>query len=263
MDISNSLEPQRERRGGQREWLAGDLSEQKPSTVLRYAVRFEIAGDLRFLSHHDTLRLFERAAVRGSLPLQYSAGFNPNPKLSMPLPRPVGLAGLEEWLLLQLSEPLDPAEVCARLGASLPHGIVLRGCWRSQGRESWQAQEALVEVPLDDVPTGDLAGRIEQVLQAPSAVLHRNMGPNKPGKMLDVRTFIASLALEGNRLQMRLRYLSGATVRPSEVLELLDVPVQPYSSLATRVSIVWGPRDLSDGHLCTSHSRLPEESRNK
>jgi len=237
------------------------LSEQN-QIALRYAVQFEIAGDVRFLSHHDTLRLFERAAVRGGLPLQYSAGFNPNPKLSMPLPRPVGMAGLEEWLLVQLTQPLAPADVCARLDGALPEGIRIRGGWRSQGRESWQAQEALCEVPLEPAVLETLAERIEQLLRAPSAVLQRDMGPNKRGKSLDARRFIAALELRDGRLRMRLRYLSGATVRPGEVLELLGLPAQPYSSFVTRVAITWGPRDLSDGHLVAKPSRLPEESRN-
>lgn len=226
------------------------MSEQKPLTVLRYAVMFEITGDLRFLSHHDMLRLIERAAVRGSLPLQYSEGFNPNPKISMPLPRPVGLAGLEEWLLLQVTEPLAPVEVCTRLASGLGEAIVLKSCYQSFERDSWQAQDALIEVDLEKELTRDLPAQIEKVLQSSTAVLHRDTGPRKPSKSVDARQFIHSLELQGTRLGMRLLYASGATVRPSEVLALLGLPVQPYASLATRVSITWGPRDLSDGHIC-------------
>lgn len=235
------------------------MSELRPSTVQRYAVQFEIAGDMRFLSHHDTLRMFERAAVRGGPPLHYSTGFNPNPKLSMPLPRPVGLAGLQEWLLVQLQQPLEPSEVCARLEANVPGEVRIRGCWRSPGRESWQASEALIEVPLGDASIEALDQRIEQVLGASSTVLHRDMGPKKPGKSLDARAFITALERRGDRLYMRLRYLNGATVRPGEVLELLGLPAQPYSSLAIRASIVWGPRDLADGFIPASHSHLPDK----
>lgn len=209
------------------------------------------------------LRLFERAIVRACLPVQYSAGFNPKAKVSMPLPRPVGLAGREEWLLLELSEPLEPAEVCSRLEGVMPGDIRLAGCWRREGRESWQAQEALIEVTLEGAAVSGLAERIEQVSQASSAVIHRDMGPDKPGKTLDVRAFIVGMELEGDRLRMRLGYRDGATVRPSEVLVLLGLPAQPYSSLATRISITWGPRNLSDGHLVTDQSRLQEESRNR
>ncbi len=237
------------------------MSEQKPSIVLRYAVQFQVTGDLRFLSHHDTLRMFQRAAVRGSLPLQYSAGFNPNPKLSLPLPRPVGLGGLEEWLLVQLREPLDPADVRRRLEASVSRGISIRGCWRCRTSESWQTLETLIELPLEGVSIATLDARIEQLRDAASAVIRRDMGPKKPPRSLDAKPFIVAVERHGDRLQMRLRYQSGSTVRPSEVLELVGLPAQPNASLATRVSITWAPRDILDGYPSDTHSRLPEESR--
>ncbi len=54
---------------------------------LRAALEFALAGDLRFLAHHDELRLLTRALVRAGWPLAYSQGFNPRPRLVLPLPR--------------------------------------------------------------------------------------------------------------------------------------------------------------------------------
>lgn len=224
-------------------------------------MQFEILGDLRFLSHHDSLRLFERAAVRGGLPLKYSMGFNPNPRLSMPLPRTVGMAGRQEWLLVQLTEPLEPADLCRRLAAALPREIRVRQCWRCPGNESWQAHEAVYDVPLGGAAIADLPDRIQRLLAADSAVLHRDMGPAKRGKSVDARPFIAALEVSGGRLQMRLGFVQGATVRPSEVLELLGLPAQPYASRVTRTSIAWGPRNLIDGHVPADPSQPVEESR--
>lgn len=209
-------------------------------------MQFAIQGDVRFLSHHDTMRMFERAAIRAGLPLRYSEGFNPNPKLMLPLPRPVGVAGLEEWMLLQLREPMEPGVVRNRMAEHVPEGVRLAGCWAVVGNASWQAQDALYEVPLEIDQAASLPDRIAGVMAAADGVLTRRMGPGKPAKSVDVRRFIRSLDLHDQRLAMRVGFESGATARPGEVLELLGLPAQPYASRVTRVQITWGPRNLSD-----------------
>jgi hypothetical protein len=64
-------------------------------------VKFKIGGSLRFLSHAETLRVLQRACVRAGINLQYSRGFNPRPKMSLPLPRPVGVESDDELLTLR------------------------------------------------------------------------------------------------------------------------------------------------------------------
>lgn len=238
-----------------------ELSEEKKrSGSWRYAVQFAIEGDVRFLSHHDTMRMFERAATRAALPLRYSEGFNPNPKLMLPLPRPVGVAGLEEWMLLQLSEPVEPAVLCQKLSLHVPAGVRLTGCWWASGSASWQAREALYEVPLEGDLAALLPDGIARVLALTNGVLTRQMGPGKPVKSVDVRRFILDLRVHDQRLAMRIRFEAGATARPSEVLELLGLPPQPYASRVVRVRTTWGPRDLSDQQVCSDPSRPAKEA---
>ncbi len=218
-------------------------------------MQFAIQGDLRFLSHHDTMRMFERAATRAGLPLRYSQGFNPNPRLMLPLPRPVGVAGLEEWMLLHLDEPVEPPLVCGALAPQVPEGVRLAGCRAAPGKASWQAQEALYEVPLDSDLASPLPRRIAEVMASGTGVLTRRMGPGKADKPVDVRRFIRGLELHDQRLAMRVGFEAGATARPGEVLELLGLPARPHASRVTRVRIVWGPRDLSDHPVTSVHSR--------
>lgn len=213
---------------------------------------------MRFLSHHDALRMFERAAVRAGLPLRYSAGFNPNPRLALPVPRPVGVAGLEEWLLLQLLQPVEPTVVGEALGAQVPQGVRIAECRLSAGNASWQAREALYEVLLPADLAASLPPAIEQVMASSSAVRTRQMGPGKPARSIDVRRFILGLELHNRHLAMRVSYQAGATARPSEVLEVLGIPPQPYACRVTRVRICWAAGDLSDEQVSSSHSRPKE-----
>ena len=81
-------------------------------------------GDIRFVSHRDTLRLFARAATRAEVPLRYSGGFNPHPRVTIPVPRPVGVASDVERLVLELTEPLEPdGALYPLLLLAIQHGV--------------------------------------------------------------------------------------------------------------------------------------------
>jgi len=78
---------------------------------------------MRFASHRDVARTFERGVRRAGLPIAYSAGFTPHPKISYAGGAPTGVASEAEYLSLALTARQAAAEVCQRLGAALPDGI--------------------------------------------------------------------------------------------------------------------------------------------
>jgi radical SAM-linked protein len=87
--------------------------------VVRYAKR----GKMRFASHRDVARAFERGVRRAGLPIAYSAGFTPHPKISYAGGAPTGVASEAEYLSLALTERRAETQVCQRLDAALPDGI--------------------------------------------------------------------------------------------------------------------------------------------
>ena len=87
--------------------------------VVRYAKR----GKMRFASHRDVARAFERGVRRAGLPIAYSAGFTPHPKISYAGGAPTGVASEAEYLSLALTDRQDETQVCQRLDAALPDGI--------------------------------------------------------------------------------------------------------------------------------------------
>jgi radical SAM-linked protein len=87
--------------------------------VVRYAKR----GKMRFASHRDVARAFERGVRRAGLPIAYSAGFTPHPKISYAGGAPTGVASEAEYLTLALTARQDETQVCQRLNAALPDGI--------------------------------------------------------------------------------------------------------------------------------------------
>jgi radical SAM-linked protein len=91
--------------------------------VQRLRIRYAKRGRLRFASHRDFSRSFERALVRARIPMAYSSGFNPHPRISYAGAAPTGAASEAEYLEIGLATTSDPDDVRRRLDASLPPGL--------------------------------------------------------------------------------------------------------------------------------------------
>src|SRR5262245_11335744 len=97
--------------------------EQNPPPVQRLRVRYAKRGRLRFTSHRDFSRAFERAVFRAGLPMAYSSGFNPHPRISYAGAASTGAASEAEYLELALAEVVEPATVLAALDEAMPDGL--------------------------------------------------------------------------------------------------------------------------------------------
>jgi len=91
--------------------------------VQRLRIRYAKRGRLRFASHRDFSRSFERALVRARIPMAYSSGFNPHPRISYAGAAPTGAASEAEYLEIGLATVSDPDDVRRRLDESLPPGL--------------------------------------------------------------------------------------------------------------------------------------------
>jgi len=90
---------------------------------MKLLVRYGRVGPARFASHRDFARAFERALRRADIPMAYSSGFNPHPRVSYVNPAPTGAASEAEYLVIALREPCDPADVRTRLARVMPAGF--------------------------------------------------------------------------------------------------------------------------------------------
>ena len=107
--------------------------------VVRYAKR----GKMRFASHRDVARVFERGVRRAGLPIAYSAGFTPHPRISYAGGAPTGVASEAEYLSLALTSRQAATQVGERLNKTLPDGIeVIEVTEDTEGRNALNALEA-------------------------------------------------------------------------------------------------------------------------
>ena len=107
------------------------IPEQRPQRapaserVARLRFRFSKTGSLALLSHLDLVRLMERALRRSGLPVSFTGGFHPLPRVQFALALPLGAEADGEWMDLEFVRPLDPAEALQQLQPQLPEGFAL------------------------------------------------------------------------------------------------------------------------------------------
>ena len=231
--------------------MTREQPKQAPPPVQRLRVRYAKRGRLRFTSHRDFSRAFERAVFRARLPMAYSSGFNPHPRISYAGAAPTGSASEAEYLELALAEVVDPAAVHAALDEAMPDGLDVVEVVESPGggfADLLQASRWRVDLP---VPVAEAEAAVAAFLAAEQVLVQRMT--KKGLRDLDSRAAVlrmsAAGAGEGSRLDLVLRHLEPA-VRPDDVLaglaaagglELEGVP------LLTRLA--QGPYDEATGEI--------------
>ena len=231
-----------------------------PPTVQRLRVRYAKRGRLRFTSHRDFARAFERALRRAQIPMAYSAGFSPHPKISYIGASPTGVASEAEYLEIGLARELDPKAVRDALDAVLPDGldideVVVAGPgslaermhasrWRIElpGVSRDQAQTAVdtfLATPVIMVERMMKAGRREVDTRAPVLVMVVAGDGDQPP------SGVAAAGVPGERaiLDVVVRQVT-PTVRPDDVVVALrDVAGLAPTGPPIAVRLAQGPLD--------------------
>lgn len=190
-----------------------------------YRLCFCKEGALRYISHLDLQRTFGRALRRTDIPVAYSRGFNPQPRLRFALPLALGVEGKNEYLDLDLSAPLQENIIKETLNAQLPAGLRVKNVSAvesSQPSLSSLVQAALYVVDLSVCPA-DLSRGLNSLLQAQELFVERR--GKKGTRKIDIRPFIHRLEIRKQEkreaLLMLLAAGSRGSARPQEVLALL------------------------------------------
>lgn len=192
----------------------------------RWRITYTVDGPLRYISHLEQIRVWERAIRRANLPLAYSGGFTPRPRLQVAAPLPLGFASEAEWLDLWLEHPAEPEHIVQALSRTLPEGLAIRSIQEVPlGAPSLPVQVVAAEYAVTvetTVPADEIRRRIEELLAAEALPRERR------GRPYDLRPLILDLRLEAVRtgegvLTMLLSAREGATGRPEEVLDALGL----------------------------------------
>jgi radical SAM-linked protein len=201
----------------------GRCSEKDSTPVARLRIRFCKDGPLRFIGHNDLMRLWDRILRRARLPLRFSQGFHPLPRMSCPLSLGLGIVGAQEVLDVQLTEPIDVEDARRRLNAASVEGLTIVSLQAlSLGERARVCRVEYECLAPDDAILATLAQRIAQVMSAPAAVVRRAL-PNHKVREINLRPNLLGIECIGRRLRFVVSVSAQGTARPEEVLRLLGV----------------------------------------
>ncbi|MFJ8868616.1 TIGR03936 family radical SAM-associated protein [Streptomyces sp. NPDC102473] len=213
----------------------------------RIRLRYTKRGRLRFTSHRDFQRAFERALRRSEVPMAYSAGFTPHPKVSYANAAPTGTGSEAEFLEIALTEVRDPDTLRGLLDASMPEGLDIIDA--VEARTSGLADRltaSVWEMRLDGVAVQDAEKAVAAFLAAGTVEVQRRA---KNGvRTFDARAAVAGLACDPQPdrsgdgpcaiLRLVVRHVTPA-VRPDDVLSGLRAVADltpPVPAAVTRLA---------------------------
>ena len=197
--------------------------------IQRLTIRYAKRGRMRFASHRDVARAIERGVRKAGVPVAYSAGFSPHPRISYSGGAPTGSASEAEYLEISLTRRWEPAHLGRLLDAALPDGIDVVDVVEVDAKSAGLRLDAsLWEVLLPGVTADVVRSARDAFLSAPTAVVERLT--NKGKRQLDARAAVVSLEVDRHVgpelgagcaiLRMVVRQMTPA-VRPDDVLTAL------------------------------------------
>lgn len=211
---------------------------------MRIRMIYSKTETLKYTGNLDLQKIWERLLRRANLPLAYSQGFHPQPRINQGCPLPLGYIGDNEILDIWLDvTELEPQALIAKIHAAAPTGLTIH---------------AVETVPdsAPSLPTQIIAANYRAFLLQPtdrnalsqkiSALLNADeILRERRGKKYDLRPLIEDLTLEAETsqndpvLKMRLATRSGATGRPDEVLAALEL--EPFAARFVRTELIMAP----------------------
>jgi radical SAM-linked protein len=195
--------------------------------IFRIRLVFSKTDAMRFTSHLDLHRTWERVFRRAGLPLAYSQGFNPRPRLNLASALPLGFTSQNDILDAWFEREIAPAEILCALQNALPPGIgVCQIEIIDPGEPKLQTRLIAAEYIITFVTAvTDLDNRYQSLLDAADLPRQRR------GKQYDLRPLIVNMRLleademGRQRLWVSLVAKEGATGRPEEILSSLGIPL--------------------------------------
>ncbi|MCF7955599.1 MAG: TIGR03936 family radical SAM-associated protein [Phycisphaerae bacterium] len=208
-------------------------------------VKFKIEGTLRFLSHRETSTMLQRALVRQGIPLHYSEGFNPRPRMSLPLPRSVGVGSDDEVLcaLVDLGADYDLDAIGEGLCRQLPEHCVVTEVSVRQKKVTLQPRSAVYVFSLKPSAFTENFRACFQTLEKASGgktpiVVNRQSG-KKLSRQVDVSPYVDSLKIEDETVMVNCAITQGGSIRIEEIMQQLGISVEDLSAPVKRASVDW------------------------
>ncbi len=188
---------------------------------MRLLMRFEKNEDVRFISHLDMQRLFQRAIRRAKLPAQYSQGFNPHLLISFACALPVGVCSNAEYVEVQLEKYVHPLECMNRLNAVLPTGVrVINAIEPDNAFPNVGSVIALAEYSFVPEESIDVTAKLKELLSKESIEIEKKT--KKGMATVNVRPMIHRLSQVNGDIKATLSCSNSENLRADKLQEILE-----------------------------------------
>ncbi len=182
-------------------------------------MRFSKEGDLRWISHRDLVRTFERMFRRANIALGMTQGFHPRPKLTFPSALALGVASTDEVMEFLLAEESDPAELRQRIQAAAPPGLTIGELQVSSMQDpKVTVSRADYCLPLPPDRIAATAQRIQELIAESSYLVERD-----DGKQIDIHENLEDLTVADGQLRMTLVLDASGGAKPTDILSALQL----------------------------------------
>ena len=207
------------RRGNQAKPVNTGSTIVKNEQPVTYRLRYQKSGYARYVSHLDTIRLFDRACRRADLPVAYSKGFNPRPRLSFAPPLALGYTSRAEYVDITFTAEPEPG-LNVKLNRFLPEGLkIIEIKPIKQNLPSLSASITAAEFVIDLGDTAIETSTIRTFLDQTEIEIQREV--KGIHRRINVRPFIDFIKKRKNRLFIRTKLIEGKTCRIGEILSRL------------------------------------------
>jgi radical SAM-linked protein len=182
--------------------------------VQRVRLRYAKRGRLRFTSHRDFARAFERALRRANVPMAYSAGFTPHPKISYVGAAPTGVASEAEYLEIGLARQVEPEALRAALDAALPDGLdIIEAVTAGPGSLADRMEASAWRIELPGITESAAQDAVERLLGSAEVGVERMTKSGR--RVIDARAPV-----------LRATVLSAATAGADQGHAIIDLVVR-------------------------------------
>jgi radical SAM-linked protein len=213
---------------------------RKKGMKKKIRLKFRKVGEMRFLSHLELMHLFYRASRRADLPLCFSEGFHPMPRIIFATALPVGMESLTEIVDVECEGKITPPEVMERLNQTLPPGIEIMGAGEVPlfFEPSSSSHPSAYWIPLDHlIPREEAIAKIKKAWNKKEFFIHQERDGKK--RSVDIRPLIERMQMKERSgeepqwgVELVIRKTVGRTAKPTEMVgAVLDLEGEALAQL--------------------------------
>lgn len=176
-------------------------------------IKFTKVGSLQFISHLDLNRTMKTVMIRAGVPIKYSEGFNPHPKMVFALPLSVGTESVSEYLDFKITRPMSEKELTDRLNGAFPPEMRVVGAYEPSTKFTDIRYAEYILENGEDFSAEPLDA--EQIV-----VIKRTKSGEKE---TDIKPLIHSYKKEGNTLRVILSAAPDSYLNPDYIAKILGI----------------------------------------